>query len=453
MKGIPAIQGHGGSILIVMLFNPTTSQDVIVASHSGPLSGEVVVPGAKNSVLKLMAATLLADGVYRLTNVPIIDDVDIMADLLTALGLRITKHDAAPGEVGQHLEIVNNGAIRPVAPFELADRIRASVNVVGPLLGRFGEIDIALPGGDDFGGRPIDMHLRGLEAMGATFDVTQEGIVGRCARLQGADIEFEFPSVGATENIVMASVVAEGTTTIRNAAREPEIVDLCEMLKKMGCRIDGVGTSTLVVQGVSATSLQAVSHCVVTDRVQAATYIAAVGMCGGTVRVERAVAEHMGMMLSRFADMGIRFDIDPDGLVATAPERLTSLDVATLPYPGVATDYKPLIVAMLSIADGVGIVTENLYPGRFRYVEELRKLGADITIDGHHAVVRGVDHLRGANVVAPDIRAGAALVVAGLAAQGMTEIGDVFHIDRGYDNIVGRLASLGASITRIHPEH
>ena len=436
-----------------MLFNPTTSQDVIVASHSGPLSGQVVVPGAKNSVLKLMAATLLADGVYRLTNVPIIDDVDIMADLLTALGLRITKHVAAPGEVGQHLEIVNTGAIVPVAPFELADRIRASVNVVGPLLGRFGEIDIALPGGDDFGGRPIDMHLRGLEAMGATFDVTQEGIVGRCTRLHGADIEFEFPSVGATENIVMASVVADGTTTIRNAAREPEIVDLCEMLKKMGCRIEGIGTSTLVIHGVSVASLQAVSHCVVTDRVQAATYIAAVGMCGGTVRVERAVAEHMGMMLSRFADMGIRFQIDPDGLIASAPERLTSLDVATLPYPGVATDYKPLIVAMLSIADGVGIVTENLYPGRFSYVEELRKLGADITIDGHHAVVRGVDHLRGANVVAPDIRAGAALVVAGLAAQGMTEIGDVFHIDRGYDDIVGRLASLGASITRIRPEN
>ena len=436
-----------------MLFNPATRQDVIVASHSGPLSGQVVVPGAKNSVLKLMAATLLADGVYRLTNVPIIDDVDIMADLLGALGLRITKHVAAPGEVGQHLEIVNTGAIVPVAPFELADRIRASVNVVGPLLGRFGEIDIALPGGDDFGGRPIDMHLRGLEAMGATFDVTQEGIVGRCARLHGADIEFEFPSVGATENIVMASVVADGTTTIRNAAREPEIVDLCEMLKKMGCRIEGIGTSTLVIHGVSVASLQAVSHCVVTDRVQAATYIAAVGMCGGTVRVERAVSEHMGMMLSRFADMGIRFQIDPDGLVASAPERLTSLDVATLPYPGVATDYKPLIVAMLSIADGVGIVTENLYPGRFRYVEELRKLGADITIDGHHAVVRGVDHLRGANVVAPDIRAGAALVVAGLAAQGMTEIGDVFHIDRGYDDIVGRLASLGASITRIRPEN
>ena len=423
--------------------------DIIVTSHSGQLSGEVVVPGAKNSVLKLMAATLLADGQYVLTNVPVSDDVAIMADLLTAVGLDIHTAKAPAGEVGQHLIIRNSGNITPVAPFELADRIRASVNLVGPLLSRFGQIDIALPGGDDFGGRPIDMHLRGLEAMGATFDVTAEGIVGRCTRLRGADIQFDFPSVGATENILMASVLAEGTTTIRNAAREPEIVDLCEMLKKMGARIDGVGTSTLIVNGVAPSSLQAVTHEVVTDRVQAATYIAAVAMCGGTVRVARAVAEHMGMMLSRFADMGIAFHIDTDGITATAPERLHSIDVSTLPYPGVATDYKPLVVAMLSVADGVGIVTENLYPGRFRYVEELRKLGADITIDGHHAVVRGVDHLHGATVVAPDIRAGAALVVAGLAAPGITEIHDVFHIDRGYDDIVGRLAGLGASISRI----
>lgn len=436
-----------------MTFDPTNSHDVIVASPSGPLSGEVVVPGAKNSVLKLMAATLLADGMYRLTNVPVIDDVDIMADFLEALGLVITKIAAPPSEVGQHLEIINNGAISPVAPFELADRIRASVNVVGPLLGRFGEIDIALPGGDDFGGRPIDMHLRGLEAMGATFDVTSESIVGRCQRLCGADIELDFPSVGATENILMAAVVADGTTTLRNAAREPEIVDLCEMLKKMGCRIDGAGTSSLVIQGVLSSNLQAVTHCVVTDRVQAATYIAAVGMCGGSIRVERAVAEHMGMMLARFTDMGIEFEIDPDGIVATAPPRLKSVDVATLPYPGVATDYKPLVVAMLSVAQGAGIVTENLYPGRFRYVDELRKLGADIAIDGHHATVRGVDHLYGANVVAPDIRAGAALVVAGLASQAMTQISDVFHIDRGYDDLVGRLSRLGGSVTRIRPEN
>jgi UDP-N-acetylglucosamine 1-carboxyvinyltransferase len=429
-----------------------TEGDIIVASQSGPLGGEVIVPGAKNSVLKLMAATLLADGRYRLTNAPVIVDVDIMADLLMAVGLDITFHPAAPGEVGQHIEIVNSGAITPVAPFELADRIRASVNLVGPLLGRCGEIDIALPGGDDFGGRPIDMHLRGLEAMGATFDVTADGIIGRASRLQGADIDFDFPSVGATENIVMAAVVADGVTTIRNAAREPEIVDLCTMLRKMGCRIEGIGTSTLTITGVEHATLQAVTHEVVTDRVQAATYIAAVAMCGGTVHVGRAVAEHMGMMLSRFTDMGIAFDISSDGITATAPARLTAINVATLPYPGVATDYKPLIVAMLSVANGVGIVTENLYPGRFRYVEELRKLGADITIDGHHASVRGVERLTGAAVVAPDIRAGAALVVAGLAASGSTEIGDVFHIDRGYDDIVGRLASIGASITRIRPQ-
>ncbi len=432
-----------------MSIESSHENDVIVAAHSGPLSGEVTVPGAKNSVLKLMAAALLADGRYLITNAPVIDDVVIMAELLGALGLVIERRPAPAGEQGQHLVIENSGAITPVAPFELADRIRASVNVVGPLLARFGEIDIALPGGDDFGGRPIDMHLRGLESMGAVFDVTSDGIKGRCARLNGADIEFDFPSVGATENILMAAVLADGTTTIRNAAREPEIVDLCSMLRKMGARIDGAGTSTIVVSGVEASSLQSVTHEVVTDRVQAATYIAAVGMCGGTVRVNRAVAEHMGMMLSRFTDMGLRFEIDSDGITATAPDRLHSIDVATLPYPGVATDYKPLIVAMLSIADGVGIVTENLYPGRFRYVEELRKLGADITIDGHHAVVRGVEHLHGASVVAPDIRAGAALVVAGLAAPGITEIGDVFHIDRGYDDIVGRLASLGASISRI----
>jgi UDP-N-acetylglucosamine 1-carboxyvinyltransferase len=388
--------------------------DVIVVAQSGPLSGEVVVPGAKNSVLKLMAAALLADGRYTLTNVPIIEDVVIMADLLRAIGLEITMSPAPAGETGQ--------------------------------------VDISRPGGDDFGGRPIDMHLRGLEAMGAEFETSSEGIVGRCARLVGAEVVFDFPSVGATENVLMAAVVADGVTTIRNAAREPEIADLCNMLRKMGCRIDGIGTATLTITGVSPSSLQAVTHEVVTDRVQAATYIAAVGMCGGTIRVARANAQHMGMMLNRFTDMGMIFDIDDEGITATAPDRLTSVDVSTLPYPGVATDYKPLVVAMLSIANEVGIVTENLYPGRFRYVEELRALGANIEIDGHHAIVRGVEHLTGATVVAPDIRAGAALVVTGLAASGITEIGDVFHIDRGYDDIVGRLSALGASISRVRPE-
>jgi UDP-N-acetylglucosamine 1-carboxyvinyltransferase len=422
--------------------------DVIVCARSGPLSGTVTVPGAKNSVLKLMAASLLANGRYVLTNAPVITDVEMMADLLRVLGLSVGIEAPAHGEAGQHIVIENSGVVTPVAPFEIADRIRASVNVVGPLLARFGRVEIGLPGGDDFGGRPIDMHLRALEAMGAEFEISPGAVVGRCDRLRGAEITFDFPSVGATENTVMAAVLADGVTVIGNAAREPEIVDLCTMLKRMGARIDGEGTSTITVRGVDASSLEAVTHEVVTDRVQAATYVAAVAMCGGEVRVERAVAAHFGMMLPRFADMGVVIEPDDSGLVASCDGRLRPVDVATLPYPGVATDYKPLVVAMLSVADGTGIVTENLYPGRFRYVEELRKLGADITIDGHHAVVRGVDHLVGAHVAAPDIRAGAALVVAGLAASGMTEVSAIDHIDRGYDDLVGRLAALGAAVSR-----
>jgi UDP-N-acetylglucosamine 1-carboxyvinyltransferase len=421
-----------------------TSESVIVCSQSGPLSGKVTVPGAKNSVLKLMAATLLADGVYELRNVPDITDVDYMTDLLVALGLDIERGDR------HRLRIVNSGRISPVVPFALADRIRASVNVLGPLIGRFGDVQLALPGGDDFGGRPIDMHLSGLEAMGAQFELTDDGVLGRTSgRLKGADITFAFPSVGATENILMAAVVAEGVTTISNAAREPEIGDLCAMLQSMGAHIDGVGTSTLVIRGVSPASMQSCVHAVVSDRVQAATYIAAVAMCGGDIEVQRAVPSHMEMLLTRYADMGMSILPIEDGLRVSCHHRLSAIDVATLPYPGIATDYKPLLVAMLATSDGTGIVTENLYPGRFRYIEELRKLGADISVDGHHAVVRGRDHLVGATVVAPDIRAGAALVVAGLAAQGMTEIHDVHHIDRGYDDLVGRLANLGGSINRI----
>lgn len=432
-----------------MSIGSPAGDDVIVTSTSGPLEGEVTVPGAKNSVLKLMAAALLADGRHLLTNVPVIDDVSIMTDLLGAVGLAINAVPAPAGETGQHLEIVNTGAITPVAPFEVADRIRASVNLVGPLLARFGHVDIALPGGDDFGGRPIDMHLRGLEKMGAEFQVTPEGLFGRCGRLQGAAIEFEFPSVGATENIVTAAVLAEGVTVIDNAAREPEIVDLCDMLRRMGARIDGAGTNTITVTGVEQQALHPATHEVVTDRVQAATYMAAVAMCRGDVLVRRANLDHMVMLVERFSEMGVSVEPADGGARVRCDGPLRSVNVSTLPYPGFATDYKPLVVAMLAMADGTGIVTENLYPGRFRYVEELRKLGAEIDIDGHHAVVRGVGHLHGAIVNAPDIRAGAALVVAGLAAQGITEIRDVHHIDRGYDDIVGRLAGLGASVSRI----
>ena len=421
----------------------TPDEGCITVRHVGPLHGEVVVPGAKNSVLKLMAASLLADGNFEITNVPAIVDVSIMADLLNAIGLRVQVHE--PGIVS----IANDGDLTPFAPFELVEKIRASINVLGPLLTRCGYVRMALPGGDDFGTRPIDMHIAGLEAMGATFRTGDGHVEAFADRLHGAEITFDFPSVGATENLLTAAVFADGVTTIHNAAREPEIIDLCEFLTEMGARIAGAGTSTLVITGVARDALRACEHETVPDRIQAATYIAACAVSGGQLDLLNANSGHMAMALSRFGDMGLEFAALPYGLRVTAPERLRAADIATLPYPGIATDYKPIIIAMLSVADGVAIVTENLYPGRFRYVDELVRLGADIRIDGHHAIVRGVPRLAGTRVVSHDIRAGAAMVVAGLAAEGTTTITGVHHIDRGYDDLVGRLAAVGADITRI----
>jgi len=421
----------------------TTDHDAIVVRAGDPLEGEIEVPGAKNSVLKLMASTLLCDGDYHLTNVPEIVDVGIMADLLRAIGVETVV--TAPGE----LTMTNTGSITPVAPYELVERIRASINVLGPLLTRCGHVRLSMPGGDDFGARPIDMHVAGLEAMGATFKFSHGYLEAFADRLHGADITFDFPSVGATENLMTAAVLAEGVTRIDNAAREPEIADLCNFLSAMGARIDGIGTSTLVIEGVDQRALRPVAHSTVPDRIQAATYVAAVAVAGGSLDIRSARPENMTMLLERFADMGMELEATSNGLIATAPDRLRSIDVATLPYPGIATDYKPLIITMLAVADGVGIVTENLYPGRFRYVEELQRLGADVRTSGHHAVVRGVPRLSGAPVKAHDIRAGAAMVVAGLAAEGETRITGVRHIDRGYDDLVGRLHAVGAQIERV----
>ncbi|MCU1502681.1 MAG: murA, partial [Ilumatobacteraceae bacterium] len=335
------------------------SEDRIVIHRSGPLAGEVTVPGAKNSVLKLMAITLLAEGEYTLTNVPSIVDVAIMSELLAAIGVTSTSHRA--GE----LTLCNGGDIRPVAPYELVERIRASINVLGPLLGRYGTVKLSLPGGDDFGSRPIDMHLRGLEAMGAEFQIRHGYVEAWCDRLHGADVTLEFPSVGATENILTAAVHAKGTTVIDNAAREPEIADLCAMLVGMGAEIEGVGSSTLVIHGVEPGALCAVDHEVVADRIQAATYLAATAITGGEVVLRGARYEHMETLLRRFQEMGLTVTDIGGSLAVWSPadrDRLASIDVATLPYPGIATDYKPLITTMLCVADGVGIVTENLYP-------------------------------------------------------------------------------------------
>ena len=418
-------------------------RDQIAIRHLGPLKGTIRVPGAKNAVLKLMAASLLADGRYELTNVPAIDDVAIMGELLAALGVR--AHSPEPGR----LILDNDGDLVPLAPYELVERIRASINVLGPLLTRCGEIRLSMPGGDDFGARPIDLHVASLEAMGASFKFAHGELHATADRLHGAEIALTFPSVGATENIVTAAVFAEGTTTIDNAAREPEVVDMCDLLVEMGADITGIGTSRLVVNGVERGSLKAADHRTVPDRIQAATYLAAVAVAGGELDIVEARPEHMENLLARFVEMGLEVSADADRLHVAAEGRLHSIDVPTLPYPGIATDYKPLIITMLSVADGAGIVTENLYPGRFRYVEELIRLGADIRTTGHHAVVRGVPRLSGAPVHAHDIRAGAAMVVAGLAADGVTTVSGVQHIDRGYDDLVGRLAAVGAGIERI----
>ncbi|MET0145639.1 MAG: UDP-N-acetylglucosamine 1-carboxyvinyltransferase [Ilumatobacteraceae bacterium] len=414
----------------------------IVVRRVGELHGTIDVPGAKNAVLKLMAATILADGTYELSNVPAIVDVTIMAELLAAIGIRTEVPERG------RLTMTNDGNLTPIAPYELVERIRASINVLGPLLTRCGRVRLSMPGGDDFGARPIDMHIAGLEAMGAEFTFSHGELEASADRLHGADITFAFPSVGATENIVTAAVFADGVTTIENAAREPEVLDLCEMLVAMGADIEGIGTSRVTVRGVEPGSLRPADHRTVPDRIQCATYLAAVAVAGGELTINDARPAHMQNLLARFVDMGLELTVGERSLHVAAGGRLRSIDVQTLPYPGIATDYKPLVITMLSVADDVGIVTENLYPGRFRYVEELIRLGADVRTNGHHAVVRGVPRLSGAPVRAHDIRAGAAMVVAGLAAEGETVISGVSHIDRGYDDLVGRLGAVGADIRR-----
>jgi len=410
---------------------------------SGPLSGSVRVGGAKNSVLKLLAATLLAPGEYVLRNVPAIDDVETMSELLRTMGCDVERVEA------HAVRVVRPPSIVPEAPYELVERMRASIVVLGPLLAREGRARVSMPGGDDFGSRPIDMHLRGLELLGARFSSAHGYIEGEASELHGSRVTLEYPSVGATENALMAAVLAKGTTVIDNAAREPEIWDLASFLNRMGARILGAGSSTITVEGVAPDELTGVEHVVVPDRVEAATYLAAVAVAGGEIVVEGARADHMDMLIQKLGDMGVRTSPDPAGLWAMAPARLRSVDVATLPYPGVATDYKPLVVAMLAVAEGVGIVTENIFRGRFRYVDELVRMGADIRTDDHHAIVRGVERLSGAPVRAPDIRAGAALVVAGLKADGETVVHDSHHVDRGYEDLVGRLRDLGADVERV----
>lgn len=406
---------------------------------SGPLNGVVPIGGAKNSALKLMAASLLAEGSTSLLNVPDIADVAIMGELLEAMGVQVER-------VGNRVDIDVPAELDPVAPYSLVERMRASIVVLGPLLARLGRARVAMPGGDDFGSRPIDMHLQGLEQLGATFSHEHGDITGKADRLVGAEVLLEFPSVGATENLMMAAVLARGTTIIENAAREPEITDLANFLSQMGATIDGLGTSRLTVEGVEV--LRPTTYTVIPDRVEAATFLSAVAVCGGELLLKGARSDHMEMLIRKLEEMGMSFAAEPSGLRVEVRNRLRAVDISTLPYPGLATDYKPFLVTALCVAEGAGMVTENIFAGRFRYIDELVRMGAEIRAEGRHAVVRGVERLSGAPVRAHDIRAGAALVVAGLVAEGETVISDAHHVDRGYEDLAGKLASVGALVTR-----
>ena len=423
------------------LRNTDGVDDHFLVRSGPPLEGSVRVGGAKNSVLKLMAATLLAHGTSVLRNVPRITDVETMSDLFTSMGVDVKRTGA------DEITITRSSDIVPEAPYELAEQIRASIVLLGPLLASCGWARVPLPGGDDFGVRPVDYHLIGLESMGATITGAHGYIEARAERLMGARVVLEFPSHTVTDNLMMAAARAKGTTVIENAAREPEVADLAALLNRMGARVVGAGTSTIEIEGVD--ELQPVEHSVIPDRVEAASFLTAVGLAGGEITVEGARSDHMDMLIRKLGDFGVRISPTSAGLWASFRGRLKSSDVSTLPYPGVATDYKPLLVTLLSLADGVGIVTENVFSGRFRYVNELVRMGADVRTEGHHAVVRGVPRLSGAPVRAHDIRAGAALVLAGLAAEGETIVADAFHIDRGYEDFAGKLRGLGADVQRV----
>ena len=409
---------------------------------NGParLVGEVTVTGAKNSALKLMAASLLAPGKNILHNVPQIKDVEIMSDLLMRLGCTVhfdrgshTMEIDVPQEPGHKAE------------YELVRKMRASINVLGPILTRVGIAEISLPGGDAIGSRGLDFHIAGLEALGATVKFEHGYIIATAPDgLVGATFELTFPSVGATENLMTAAVMAKGTTTLHNVAREPDIIDLGEYLIAMGAKIEGLGSSTLTIEGVDR--LHPASHSTLPDRIVTGTWAFAAAMTQGDITINGGRADHLEIPLDKLVAAGAVVTSTSNGFRVRMDQRPLAIDVATLPYPGFPTDLQPMAISLNSIASGSAIVTENVFEARFMFVNELRRLGANITVDGHHAAITGVPLLSGAPVAATDIRAGAGLVLAALVADGVTTVEDAFHIERGYPNFAADLRSLGADV-------
>jgi UDP-N-acetylglucosamine 1-carboxyvinyltransferase len=410
-----------------------------VVTGGARLAGEVEVTGAKNSVLKLMAASLLAEGTTELTAVPDILDVAIMSEVLRRLGCDVVR-----GERSVRITVPERPGHE--ADYDLVRRMRASIAVLGPLVARCGEAKVALPGGDAIGSRGLDFHIAGLTKLGATVESEHGYLIARASRLVGAQVWLDFPSVGATENLLMASVLAKGTTQIDNAAREPDIVDLCRFLVGMGARIDGIGTSTLEIEGVE--TLSPTSHRTLPDRIVAGTWAIAAALTQGDITVRGGRHEHLEIALDKLVQAGAVVEPGVDGFRVVMEGRPRAVDVVTLPYPGFPTDLQPMVLTLNAVAEGTAMVTENVFEARWMFVNELARLGADVRTDGHHAVVRGRERLSGAPVRAHDIRAGAALVLAGLVAEGVTEVAEISHIDRGYEGFAASLTALGADVRR-----
>jgi UDP-N-acetylglucosamine 1-carboxyvinyltransferase len=407
------------------------------------LSGTVKVSGAKNSALKLMAATLLAPGKSTITNLPDIADVEYMGELLTRLGCTVSI-DKAKSEVS--IDVPEKITHR--ADYDLVRKLRASINVLGPLITRVGKAEVALPGGDAIGSRGLDFHINGLTDMGAQVHSEHGYVIAEAPTgLTGAKITLEFPSVGATENIMTAATLAKGITTIDNAAREPDVVDLGEFLIAMGAKITGLGSHTIEITGVN--KLSPATHATLPDRIVAGTWAFAAAMTQGDITIENGRPDHLELPLDKLVAAGAVVTTTENGFRVKMDRRPTAVDIATLPYPGFPTDLQPMVITLNAIADGTSLVTENVFEGRFMFVNELLRLGAKIQVDGHHAAITGIDQLSAAPVAATDIRAGAGLVLAALVSDGETIIEDAFHIDRGYPDFAAQLKALGADVSRI----
>lgn len=418
-------------------------QEMIVVRGNGTLQGDVTVSGAKNSALKLVAAALLGQGVSRIHNVPLISDIDIMSDVLRYLGASVSRD-------GHTLEVDTSSVNSYETSYELVSKMRASISVLGPLIGRFGCARVAMPGGCQIGARKIDMHLVGLEALGVEFR-TDHGFLAATTPhgLHGNNVALNFPSVGATENLLMAAVVAEGNTTIENAAREPEIVDLANMLNAMGARVRNAGTNFVEVEGVPLSSLHPCEHTTVGDRIEAGTFLVGGAATGGPLTVHGIDPSFLRMAILKLEAMGCQIETGSDWIRVQRDQPLQAVDIQTLPHPGFPTDLQAQFMLLTALAEGTSVISENVFENRFMFASELMRMGASISIEEHHAIIHGIPQLQGADVSSTDLRAGAALVLAGIVADDETRVHAIQHIDRGYEDYVGKLCSLGADVKRV----